>query len=238
MKMFFLNVIELKAIWRNNRLKNNFIFTGLYFIWDPIRYFVYDFNQNQVLLLISALFTSLFIIFTFLRLYTISLEGNYFDLFMTLPNMTTQYLKSKFMFFAGFAIFSFLLIIPTLFKDINILIYNFVTLLYNLGVNSYILLYSTIYNDKKLDLSNSSIFNTQGIVNVPMNLLLMIVCFGLPGLLFFLLSLFNLSSVGLLLLASLGIIGIFMNNYFLKKIGYKLESKKYFLVENFRKNLK
>jgi hypothetical protein len=128
--------------------------------------------------------------------------------------------------------FCFIITIPYLFFDIEILLINFVTFLFNLGFLSFLLLYMATYNKKRMDLSKGSSFNYQGVGAA--NWLVLLPAFVLPMLIYAPFGLMGYRYAGYAAIGLIGILGLLSRKYWVKAIERNFYKRKYIMADGFR----
>jgi hypothetical protein len=73
-----------------------------------------------------------------------------------------EYLNSKYSLMIISAVVMFVLSIPYVYFGWKILVIHFAAMIYNIGINSYVLLFGGSFNRKKIDLTQRAAFNYQG----------------------------------------------------------------------------
>jgi len=128
----------------------------------------------------------------------------------------------------------FVLGIPYVYFGWKILLAHFAAAIYNMGVNTHVILYGGSFNRKKIDLSQKAAFNYQGtgavqwLIGIP----LLILPMGLFALFYFLLSF----EIACLILAIMGVIGIIFHQKLMKTITAKYLESKYKMIDAFDQN--
>ena len=145
-----------------------------------------------------------------------------------------QYLRSKFVLMVMSVVILFVLGIPYVYFGWKILIAHFAAAIYNLGVNSHVILYGGSFNRKKIDLNQRAAFNYQGtgavqwIIGIPL-LILPMGLFGLSNWLFGF-------EVAIAILILLGVIGIVLHKKLMKIITQKYLDSKHKMIDAFSKD--
>ena len=125
----------------------------------------------------------------------------------------------------------FVLGIPYVYFGYKILIAHFAAAIYNIGVNSHVILYGGSFNRKKIDLDKKAAFNYQGtgavqwIIGIP----LMVVPMALFGIVNWLIGF----EAAIALLIILGIAGIVLHKKLMKIITKKYLDSKYKMIDAF-----
>jgi hypothetical protein len=104
-------------------------------------------------------------------------------------------------------------------------------MIYNIGVNTHVIMLGGAYNRKKINLDQKAAFNYQGtgavqwLIGIP----LMVIPMALFGLLNWLVSF----EIATLVLAGMGFVGIALHKTFMKAITKKYISFKYKMIHSF-----
>jgi Family of unknown function (DUF5687) len=222
--------LDLKLIWRNKRTKSSVwmlamgLFYGLFFYPQP----TYQ-NIPWFFVFIGIFSTGIFLI-NFGQ-FIPAWDSGYYKMLMSQNIKYEQYLKSKFTLMAVSVIILFVLGIPYVFFGWKILLAHFAAAIYNVGVNTHVILYGGSFNRKKIDLNQKAAFNYQGtgavqwLIGIP----LLILPMGLFALFYFLVG-FELAC---LIIAVFGVIGILFHQKLMRIITAKYLESKYKMVNAF-----
>ena len=225
--------LDLKLIWRNKRTKSSVwlvllgLFYGLFFYPQP----AYQ-NMPWFFAFIGIFSTGIFLI-NFGQ-FIPAWDSGYYKLLMSQNIKYEQYLRSKFTLMALSVVILFVLGIPYVFFGWKILLAHFVAAIYNIGVNTHVILYGGSFNRKKIDLNQKAAFNYQGtgavqwLIGIP----LLLIPMGIFALFYFLIG-FELAC---LVLAILGILGIVFHQKLMKGITAKYLQSKYKMIDAFNQN--
>ena len=225
--------LDLKLIWRNKRTKSSVwlvlmgLLYGLFFYPQPTYQHIPWFFA-----FIGIFSTGIFLI-NFGQ-FIPAWDSGYYKLLMSQNIKYEQYLQSKFTLMALSIAMLFVLGIPYVFFGWKILLAHFAAAIYNIGVNTHVILYGGSFNRKKIDLSQKAAFNYQGtgavqwLIGIP----LLLIPMGIFTLFYFLIG-FELAC---LILALLGIIGIVFHQKLMKGITAKYIQSKYKMIEAFNQN--
>ena len=210
--------LDLKLLWRNKRPRSSIfivvigLFYGLFFYPNPT-------YQNIVAMFV---FVGIFVTGIFMinfGQFIPAWDSGYYKLLMSQNIKYKEYLKSKYTLMMISAIVMFILSIPYVYFGWKILLIHFAAMVYNIGINSYVLLYAGSFNRKKIDLTQRAAFNYQGtgavqwIVGFPL-LFIPMIFFYIPY------KFINFES-GIATLILLGIIGIIpskANGFYYQKV--------------------
>ncbi len=226
--------LELKLILRNKRprsvsfLSLMFLFYGLFFYTQD----KYTSGGSGFPIFIAIFVTGGFMISYGQLLY--SWQSVHFDFTLTRPVSLRQYIESKYWLMVVTTTFAFLLSIPYAYFGWHLVFNHAMAALFNIGVNSYIILNLALWGPKKIDLSKGGTMNYEGIgaaqwvMSIP--LILSPYIFYLPF------KIFGYSDLGLLAIGIVGLCGILLRPYFLNLTSKRLEQLKYSMAEGFRKD--
>lgn len=225
--------LDLKLIWRNKRTKSSVwmvaigLLYGLFFYPQP----TYQ-NMPWFFVFIGVFSTGIFLI-NFGQ-FIPAWDSGYYKLLMSQNIKYEQYLKSKFTLMAVSVVILFVLGIPYVFFGWKILLAHFAAAIYNVGVNTHVILYGGSFNRKKIDLSQKAAFNYQGtgavqwLIGIP----LLILPMGLFAIFYFLIG-FELAC---LIIAIFGVVGIVLHQKLMKIITAKYLESKYKMIDAFDQN--
>ena len=113
-------------------------------------------------------------------------DSGYYKLLMSQNIAYKDYLKSKYTLMSLSVALLFLLSIPYVYFGWKILVAHFAAAIYNIGINTHVMLYGGSFNRKKIDLDQKAAFNYQGtgavqwIIGIPL-MLIPLVIFGLAN---------------------------------------------------------
>ncbi|WP_262910761.1 DUF5687 family protein [Wocania arenilitoris] len=225
--------LDLKLIWRNKRTKSSAFLVligllyGLFFYPQP----TYQ-NMPWFFMFIGVFSTGIFLI-NFGQ-FIPAWDSGYYKLLMSQNIKYEQYLKSKFTLMAVSVVILFVLGIPYVYFGWKILLAHFAATIYNIGVNTHVILYGGAFNRKKIDLSQKAAFNYQGtgavqwLIGIPLLLLPM----GLFALFYFLIGF----EIACLILAIMGVIGIVFHQKLMNTITQKYIESKHKMISAFDQN--
>jgi hypothetical protein len=222
---------ELKLITRNKRTKTILWMTlffsayGLIFYTNPI----YK-DSISWLLFVGIFMTGIFLINY--GQFLVSWESAYFDGILTRAYHMEEYYKSKYYLLAFSAVVMYVLTLPYGYFGMKAIYINTACFIYNVGVNTLVLIFASTYNKKPIDLSRGSAFNYQG--TGAAQFLIIIPLMVVPMLMVYAFDLLWDGNYGLIFLALLGLIGILSRNYFIKQTVLNFQEKKYINATGYR----
>ena len=225
--------LDLKLLWRNKRPRSSVfiviigLFYGLFFYPNPI------YQEWTAMFVFVGIFVTGIFMINFGQ-FIPAWDSGYYKLLMTQNVKYKEYLNSKYTLMLVSAIAMFILSIPYVYFGWKILLIHFAAMVYNIGINSYILLYAGSFNRKKIDLSQRAAFNYQGtgavqwIVGFPL-LFIPMIFFYIPY------KFINFES-GIATLIVLGIIGIVFHQKLMIFITKKYFDSKYKMINAFEQD--
>ncbi len=225
--------LDLKLLWRNKRSKTSVwmlalgLLYGLFFYPQPM----YQ-DMPWFFAFIGIFVTGIFLI-NFGQ-FIPAWDSGYYKMLMSQNIKYEEYLKSKFTLMALSVVILFVLSIPYVYFGWKILLAHFAAAIYNVGVNTHVILYGGSFNRKKINLDQKAAFNYQGtgavqwLIGIP----LMFLPLGIFGLTYFLVGF----EIGCLVLAILGIVGIVFHHKLMRIITAKYLASKYKMIDAFDQN--
>lgn len=222
--------LDLKLMWRNKRAKSTLpvlaigLLYGLFFYPQPMyrdMVFMYAF--------IGVFSTGAFLI-NFGQ-FIPAWDSGYYKMLMSQNFKYKQYLQSKFTLMTISVVILFVFGIPYVYFGWKVLIAHFAAAIYNIGVNTHVIMYGGSFNRKKINLDERAAFNFQGtgavqwLIGIP----LMVVPMMIFGLINWLVNF----EAAIATLIGLGLIGIIFHQKIMKTITNKYAASKYKMIEAF-----
>lgn len=153
--------LDLKLLWRNKRPRSSIfiliigLLYGLFFYPNPM------YNDLEWLYVFVGVFVTGIFIINFGQ-FIPAWDSGYYKLLMSQNIKYQEYLNSKYSLMVMSSIIMFVLSIPYVYFGWKILLVHFAAMVYNLGINTYIILFAGSFNRKKIDLTQRAAFNYQG----------------------------------------------------------------------------
>ncbi|MCB4798348.1 DUF5687 family protein [Neotamlana laminarinivorans] len=225
--------LDLKLIWRNKRTKSSVWMLVMGLLYGLVFYPNPKYQEMEWFFVFIGVFSTGIFLINFGQ-FIPAWDSGYYKLLMTQNIKYEEYLKSKFTLMAISVCILFVLGIPYLFFGWKILFAHFAAAIYNVGVNTHVIMYGGSFNRKKINLSQKAAFNYQGtgavqwLIGIP----LLIFPLGLFGLFYYLTG-FEIACV---ILAVLGIIGIVLHQKLMKIITNKYLQSKYKMIDAFNQD--
>ncbi|HLV70743.1 MAG TPA: DUF5687 family protein, partial [Xanthomarina sp.] len=222
--------LDLKLIWRNKRPRSSIFILiiglvyGLFFYPNP----VYQ-DQPWMFAFVGIFVTGIFLI-NFGQ-FIPAWDSGYYKMLMSQNIPYKHYLKSKFTLMAVSVVLMFILSIPYVYFGWNILLAHLAAAIYNVGVNTHVILYAGSFNRKKIDLNQRAAFNYQGtgtvqwLLGIPLMFLPLAIFGGAYALFSF--------EIGCLILVVFGLIGVVFHQKLMIVITTKYLDSKYKMIQAF-----
>ncbi|PKH50058.1 hypothetical protein CXF68_04760 [Tenacibaculum sp. Bg11-29] len=222
--------LDLKLLMRNKRSKSTLpilvigLLYGLFFYPQP------EYADKEFFFAFIGIFSTGAFLINFGQ-FIPAWDSGYYKMLMSQNFKYERYLKSKFTLMAISVIILFVLGIPYVYFGWKILVAHFAAAIYNIGVNSHVIMYGGSFNRKKINLDQKAAFNYQGtgavqwLIGIP----LMVV----PMALFAFVNWLVNFEVAITVLIVLGLTGIVLHEKLMKAITKTYVAKKYAMINAF-----
>lgn len=226
---------ELKLILRNKRTKSILIMTLLFCFYGLLFYASDDVLDGAYEGMGWKVFAGIFMTGIFMINYgqfLIGWEGAYFDGILTRAYPMESFFRAKFWLLVFSSLITYLITLGYVYFSWEALWINTACFIYNVGVNTFVLLFASTYQKKKIDLSKGSAFNYQGtsatqfIVSVPLIVV--------PILIFQAFNVFGATYYGVAALAVCGLLSLAFSKYWFREVVKNFKEKKYRNAVGFR----
>jgi len=225
--------LELKLIQRNKRPKTMAMMSIILILY-PL-FFVSQgdeiFNSTGFRIFLGIFVTGAFMI-NYGQLL-LAWESTYFDFILARKIRMKEFFEAKYYMFFATNFMTFILTLPYAFYDPSLILLGLATVLFNTGVNAFVILFFATFNSKRVDLKKGAFFNYEGIG--AQQFLLMLPLLLLPILIYAPFGFSGHVNIGIIILGLLGIVGIIFRNVILNGILHKFEERKYKMAAGFRK---
>ena len=228
-----LIALELKLILRHKRTKSILYLTILFILYGLIFYPNPVYKDNIGWLVFVGIIVTGMTMLAYGN-YIVAWESKFFDGILTREGSLYDYFRAKYYMLVSFCVVSYIITTPYVFFGIKILWIQTACFLFNIGVNSLIILWMSKYNRKRMELAQGSAFNWQGSGAAQFIYLLPVML--LPILIAGIFSWLDLENLGLSILAFLGVIGLLSHNRLIKDFSRRFAQTKYAQAEGFRVN--
>ena len=222
---------EIKLIFRNKRSNSAikmsciFLFYGLLFYRNPVLM-----HSDYPIVFVGMFMTGIFIINY--GQFMFSWQASHFDGLLVSKLNFGDFLRAKYLLFTLVSTVAFIVTIPYVYFGWRVLLIHFVMYLWNLGVNTTIILFFANRNSRRIDLSKGAAFNwegvgaTQWLVSLPL--------FLTPFIIYLPFSLLHCPNVGIALLGIAGSSLIITRSFWINKLEADFYKRKFIIAEGFR----
>jgi hypothetical protein len=183
-----------------------------------------------------ALFVGMFITGAFMINYgqlLYSWQGGHFDFTFTRPISVRQFIESKYWLLCTSTFVAFVLTLPYAYFGWHIILAHLVMMLFNMGINVFIIMNLAMWGPQKIDLKKGSTFNYEGVGAAQWIMAIPILV--APYIIYVPFKFIFSTEVGLLAVGVTGVIGIALRPYLIQLTTQRFTSKKYEIAAGFRK---
>lgn len=220
---------EIKLILRNKRSRSALIMSSFMLFYGLI-FYTQKVYPDGFKIFLGMFMTGIFIISY--GQFMFSWQAAHFDGLLVTKIKFADFLKAKYMLFTVVSTLAFLLTLPYIYFGWKVILIHFVMYLWNLGVNTTIVLFFANRNYKRIDLSKGASFNWEGVGATQM--LLSFPLLLLPYLVYWPFSFLNMPFTAYAVLGTIGVIFILTRSFWIKKLEADFYSKRYKIAEGFR----
>lgn len=221
---------ELKLIIRNKRPRSALIM-GLFFMFYGLMFYPNPkMNGEGYKVFVSMFMTGIFIINYGQFMY--AWQASHFDGLLVSKVKFAEFLKAKYLLFTMVSTVFLLLATPYVYFGWKTLVIEIIMYLWNIGVNTTMVLFFANRNYKRMDLSKGAAFNWEGmsgnqwILSLPLLIA--------PFIVYVPFAIFHQANIGLGILALVGLICTFTRGFWIKKLEADFYTKRYTIAEGFR----
>lgn len=220
---------EVKLILRNKRPRSALIM-GLFFMFYGLIFYTNPKMGEGFKIFVGMFMTGIFIINY--GQFMFSWQASHFDGILVSKIKFADFLKAKYLLFTIVSTVAFILTTPYIYFGWRTVLIHFVMYLWNLGINTTIVLYFANRNYKRIDLSKGASFNWEGVG--ASQLLLSFPLIAFPYIIYWPLTHFGYDNIALAVLAILGVAFIITRDFWIKKLEADFYTKRYKIAEGFR----
>ncbi len=225
--------LEIKLILRNKRPRTFMLISALLLLYGLMFYRDGGAGQKMPGM---ALLAGMFITGAFMINYgqlLFSWQGSHFDFTLTRPLSIRQFIESKYWMLSATTLVAFVVSLPYAYFGWQIVFSHLAMMLFNMGVNIFIIMNLAMWGPQKINLKNGSTFNYEGVGAAQWVMAFPVM---LAPYIFYLPFKFIFSTqIGILAVAIAGLIGIACRPFLINFTARRLEQKKYEIAAGFRK---
>ncbi len=210
--------LEVKMITRNKRPRTTAIMSVLFIFYGLMIYKDYNADTPEVILVLGGMFMTGIFGMMYGQFFP-AWHSRYYPLLMAQNVRMKQILQSAFFLMAVTNIIFYLLSLGYMYITPKVLYIHFVVMLYNIGVNTFVIFALGLTSRKSIDLEQKAMFNYQG-MGASQWLITFPILFG-PLAVYGVITLLFGNIVAYIVLGALGLIGIVLHprliDYFTKQ---------------------
>ncbi len=223
---------EIRLLLRNKRSKQMLMMSlPISLLYGLIFFPQKEYMSHFYLLIFVATFISGGFLIIYGQ-YILAWESSQFDFILASNIKTEEYFRAKYYLMTIPTTLLFILTIPYVYFGTIILELNFVFLIYNLGVNAPMLLFSASFNRKRMELDRGQMMNYQGVgIN---NFIIILPLMGGPVLLYMLLKSLAGQNIALLIILGIGLLGMLIHQQLIKWATSFFQKNRYKIAEGYR----
>lgn len=222
--------LELKLIWRHKRPKS-LLSMSVFFLFYGFLFYKEPHLEGFAMLLFVGLMITGTAIFNYGQ-FMPGWQSTHFDALLTQRISPYQFYRAKYWMFLAVTVLVYLITLPYGLLGYKIILINTATMLYNIGVNVFIIFFFSAYNTARLDLSKGSAFNWQGVG--ASKFLMMLPLIILPLLIYMPFGMAGSPYMGVATLGVLGLLGLVFQRQLLHYTAAHFLAHKYKLAAGFR----
>ncbi|MEQ9261929.1 MAG: DUF5687 family protein [Owenweeksia sp.] len=222
---------ELKLIIRNKRTKSILFITLLFSLYGLIFYGEPQYEDSFLIFIFVGIFMTGIFMINYGQ-FMVGWESAYFDGILTRAYPMEAFFRAKFWLLASSAVITYILSTGYVYFGMKALYINTACFLYNIGVNTFVLLYASTYQRKRIDLTRGSAFNYQGTSAVQFLIILPLMV--MPVLIWASFNAFGKPYWGVMALAAAGLVSLLFHKQWFAVIIENFKEKKYRNAKGFR----
>jgi len=223
--------LEVRLFLRNKRPKSTLVFLPIFLLYGLIFYPQETYMEMTGMIIFVGVFMTGSVIMIYGQ-YILSWESSYFDGILTHVDDFGRYFRAKYYIMTFTTIAAFILTIPYAYYGIEIVFINLGCALYNIGIGTIYVLLLASNNKKRLDISQGSAFNYQG-VSATQFLIAFPIMLS-PLLVYLPFWAFGYSLAGIIAVGVIGIVAISFNKSLMNMVVNRFMKRRYIISEGFR----
>jgi hypothetical protein len=226
--------LELKLILRHKRPKSTTMMSVFFLAYGFIFYTNEIYTNGFAMLLFPGIFMTGFMMMSYGQ-FVPGWQSAHFDALLTKRLSPYTFYLAKFWLFVPACTVAYLVTLLYGFmpgQGGKIMLINTACFLYNIGVNTFVVLYLSTYNKKRIDLSKSASFNWQGVG--ASQFIMMLPALLLPILIYLPFGLMDKPWWGIAAMGLIGFLGFLFHKQLLGVVVKRFQQEKYAIAAGFR----
>jgi len=225
--------LELKLIFRHKRARGMLYLTLIFLAYGLLFYPDYmddDGMPGGLLIFLGVFITGIFIMQY--GQFLMSWNSNFFDFFVANPITTEDYIASKYYLLSGVSVICYLLAVPYVYFGWEVLFANTALFVYNIGINTFLIIYLSMWEPQKLDLNQKSAFSFQGVGAAQWVMGLPVIL--IPMILYIPFAIWGTFNMAMIVFFIIGLLGIVFRNWLISMTAKRADRLKYDIGSSFR----
>ncbi len=223
--------LEVKMITRNKRPRSTALMSILFLLYGLLIYRDYDGEAPEFILVLGGIFMTGIFSMMYGQFFP-SWHSRYYPFLMSQNVKMKQVLQSAFFLMAVTNVVYYLLSLGYMFITPKVLYVHFVVMLYNIGVNSFVIFALGLNNLKAIDLEQRAMFNYQG-MGATQFLITFPILFG-PLAIYGVLSLLFGKTATYFIFGGIGLLGIILHPYLIDYFSKKYLKRKHKMITAYK----
>ncbi|GGK73244.1 DUF5687 family protein [Rufibacter glacialis] len=226
--------LELKLILRHKRPKSTTMMSVFFLAYGFIFYTNEIYTNGFAMLIFPGIFMTGFLMLSYGQ-FVPGWQSAHFDALLTKRLSPYTFYLGKFWLFVPACTIAYLVtLLYGLMPGIGgkIVLINTACFLYNIGINTFVVLFLSTYNKKRIDLSKSASFNWQGVG--ASQFIMMLPALLLPILIYLPFGLMDRPWWGIAAMALVGLLGFIFHRQLLGVVVNRFQREKYAIAAGFR----
>jgi hypothetical protein len=222
--------LDLRLIMRNKRTKSTFFILVIGLLYGLFFYPQKIYQDMVVLYSFVGIFSTGSFLINFGQ-FIPAWDSGYYKMLMSQNFEYKRYLESKFVLMSISVVALFVFGIPYIYFGWKVLLVHFAAMIYNVGVNTHVIMYGGSFNRKKINLDQKAAFNYQGTGAVQwlIGLPLMLVPMGIFAAFYFAINF----ETAITVLIGMGLLGIVFHKRIMTAITNKYINVKHKMIAAF-----
>ncbi|MBC3539516.1 DUF5687 family protein [Rufibacter sediminis] len=226
--------LELKLIMRHKRPKSTTMMSIFFLAYGFIFYTNKMYTDGFAMLIFPGIFMTGFMMLSYGQ-FVPGWQSAHFDALLTKRLSPYTFFLGKFWLFVPACTVAYLVtLLYGLMPNIGgkIMLINTACFLYNIGINTFVVLYLSTYNKKRIDLSKSASFNWQGVG--ASQFIMMLPALLIPILIYLPFGLMDNPWWGVAAMGLTGLLGFIFHRQLLGLVVKRFQQEKYAIAAGFR----
>lgn len=220
---------EIKLILRNKRPRSALIM-GLFFMFYGLIFYTQKAYGESMKVFVGMFMTGIFIISYGQFMY--SWQAAHFDGILVSKVKFRDFLKAKYILFTAVSSVAFILTLPYAYFGWRVVLIHFIMYLWNIGINTTMVLWFANFNQKRIDLTKGASFNWEGVGASQLLLSFPLIIF--PYLIYLPFHFLHHTDLGLAVMAIIALVFLFTREYWITQLNKDFNNKRYKIAEGFR----